>query len=483
MEITELLEKLIQNTALSKTAFAKELGISKSFMLRVIKGEKKLSENMFSKIISSPLVNEKDKKLLSDIYFKNYFGETNLELLLFFIEKLTSFSKNLDTEEELNINTESISNIIQNDQDTYIIKNSNDFYAWLSYYCTELLKQENPFFYSNFSFMQEQLNAMLYNIFSTRCPDITLDFRHVVRHSSTLTKENISSFFEVIKWSNILLNTEYVNDKEPQQNSFFPYVIITNTAVLTFDFSCSHGLILSQTHIIEYYKNHFQKIFCDSFSAGFFLDDILQMLDLDPNPIFKYIYELNGVACIGPLLDEETFRHMIWDNIDNKDFLVQHALNYYAAHFSCLGFNLYHSEQSLTYFSKSGTIPVLQGNKYIKPCPPKLRAQILTRLKKYINSENNYSFQLLDDNKFQIPQNLDINFSEINVKTQFFFSEKSRKYFKHDTYCFLLQLDSSYYTLFQNLKEYIDKNNFLHDKNYINYFIDNLILENTFPKK
>lgn len=481
METGEILDKLIQNTGLSKTAFTKELNISKSFMLRVMKGEKRLSEAMFTKIISSPIVKEADKDLISHKYFCDVFGENNFNLLLFFLDKLSGFSDSLNVKEELCINQNVLESVLTGKSGPYTIEGCNEFYEFVAYFCTRLLEHEKPFFYSNFSFHQEKLNTILYTVFSKRISDI--DFHHAINLTNFLSKYNITTIFEGLKWGSILLNTHYVNQTEPHSGYIFPYCIITNDCVIIFDFDCCQGLIFTQPDMIDYYINSFKKHYGDALPMCNFIEDQLQFLHIDSESPLHQNFSLNGIACLGALLDEYTLNTIARDDLENKDFLINLLLNYYKQYLSLYGLDVYHSKKAITNFASDGMLPNI-SDKYITSCTKELRARILTKLKNIIGTEDDYRFYLINDKKLELPENVEFHFCDDITQFFFFFSQDSKKHWKHHFNCLLLQIDSScYHVLFQNMREYFAKDNFLYDNDYIKYFLNNLILENTLSDK
>lgn len=322
MDIGNFLEKVIQNTGYSKTKFAKELDISKSFMLRVIKGEKKVSETMMLKLLNSPIISNDDKDILAVKYYANLFGSNNFNKITTFIEHFKSFNTNCNISDISYIRSEFLEFALYNAPHPHTISGKEEFFEIVSFFCEKALQNSLPFFYSNYSFEQKHLNEILYNYFSKRIFSKPFDFVHLTHFANGITNYEISAVFEALKWGKCLLNTYYTDFSSLSDNDTNVFFIITNDCTITFNFDCSQGLVITHQPIIQYCKKNFTDAIPKYKPLCTFVKDEFDFINKDIPLFGKHLYSLVSYMCIVSAFNRRCFKR-----IKMRHFNKQRAIN------------------------------------------------------------------------------------------------------------------------------------------------------------
>lgn len=475
METGKILEKIIQNSGYSKTQFAKELDLSKSFMLRVINGEKKISESMVNKILSSKIISETDKQILSNNFFGKYFGQNNFNNMISMLNSLNSLSEKIKSKKSVYVREDMLNKTLYNIDTPYILGSCDEMYEIVSYFVNKLFASESPFFYSNYSFEQNDLDSILYTLFSHNDLRSTIDFIHIISHPDYLTKEEISSIFETIKWGTCKLNTYYSIEISSNNNSLFPYYIITNNCVLIFSFDCKHGLVFTQASTIDYYKNMFLSISDNYTPMCKFLSNQTSSLTPSSTVINNFSYSIGGHLCNGHALDKTILSEIAQDYLENKEYLIKLVLNFYDINNFSDNTTIFVSETAFTDFANTGALKFI-GTEYVKNLPPDLRIRFIKNIQNHLRDFEKLKLKLINLEKLNIPSNLTIDIFDNVINFVYLFDNEETD--KDYMYGFSIILNSAHFSrLFKDFYQYFTKNNFCYKDEYRDYLLDSVILK------
>lgn len=408
METGKRIEKVILEAGCSKTAFAKSLEINKSFLLRVLNGEKKMSEQMLEKILKLTVLSQEQKDLIADSYFRDIFGAKDFEHMRLVLDKINGFSDELARREEIYVRTSMLDEILCNRRISYILGNESELYEFTTYFIKQLLEKDNAVFYSNYSFSQEKLDGVLYSLFAERDLKKKLDFVHLVNIPKSDTDYEIISIFKAMKWASVNLNTYALSADKSDRGDIFPYYILTNDCVLTFSEDCSQGLLSTDRAVIDYYQNNFGKTrqpYAPMNDFYYTETDLMQAAAKYSQ--YNLLYTLDGYLCMGPALDYEILNSAARKELPHREMLIQSTLNHYEYSQYCTAFPVYHSLAPLRQFSKDGQL-VFISQRYVTALSPEMRSRIFRNLIDVIENKE-FPFHIVDDSKLHIPNNITID--------------------------------------------------------------------------
>jgi hypothetical protein len=477
MNIGEIIAQLIAANGYSKTRFAKDMNMSKSFLLRIISGEKKPPETFITDILSSGVLSEESKKPLRDAYFESVFGKDTVEMMQLFLRKLDSLEDACAKKEDIYVRDHILDKALYGNTYTYPIGNADEFYEIVSYFCKKLSAEDAPFCFTNYTFTQEKLDSILYSAFSSPAQKQSVDFKHLVQVEHNLSNYEIILLFESIKWGTSYYNTYCCVAEQNYTDVLFPYYMITNNCVITFNEACTQGLVFADQSAISYYKKNFAELLPKYKPVLQFFKDEMDVLNVNQLSQSMPMYALDGTFCCGVIMDKAGWKEIAQDWLEQVDYLINLLLEHYSLDYFYDDFTLFYTKNSVSCFADTGRIMQI-SDKYLKPCSPALRARLIEHLKEVHINPAKLSFQLLDENKLRVPRNLDINILENMTNFIYAFDNfdvpmEQRKYFG---FCITLE-NARYSRLFQDLREYMLKNNYCYSSTYAMHFLSNEIIK------
>lgn len=478
MEIGRTLDNIISESGYSKTQFAKNLDISKSFLLRVISGEKKMSEAMFETIVSSAMLSSEHKKALRESYYSEVFGKDDFDLMSLFIDSIQGFEKNFKKRESVYIREDAINEFFIDRKAPYVIGSREEFYEMVSYFVNKMLEQESPIFYSNYSFKQKKLDTILYTLFAERNVKKKIEFYHTVDFQQKLTDYEIKALFSTIKWAHTFLNTySRTSSCTYLFSGLFPYFIITGECVIIFSADCKNAIVFTDVSTVKYYQNNFKKLLAEySPLIKFYRDETELLQDSKTITQYKFKYSLDGYMCLGPALDYEILDSVSKD-LPNREFLIQAVLQHYGMFTYLSGYKTFHTLGALKQFSKDGRLKFI-SQYYINNFDKKMRVKLIENLLKLFDDEN-FEFYLLDESKFPFPKYLNFDIFDDVYLFSGLLQDKDGVPDPDLPYEFFLERDiGKYHNIFDNLYTYIINSGFVYDEPFTKRMLKDMILEN-----
>lgn len=476
-EIGAVLEKILFEQKISKTKFAAECGISKSFLLRIIKNEKKMSENILHQILGSGILNSNNSTLLRNTYYSSFYGKDNFENIMYLIELFNTFEVQ---SEPLFIRNSHIEGLLNNGKQIHVINSQTELLEIIAYSSKNELLLDNPLVYTNYSVDTQILDQLLYCIFKDRDYNKEIGFCHLENISNNKKHELLLNV-HAMKFGQIALNT-YIENKSSSSSSselFSKYIILSDKVIL-FNNDISMGILLNNSDTANFYKSNFEKILKDySPLVKFFDNEIDFLFHTKENILFKEtnFNFMDGRPCLEQFLTEDILKNCAHNNLENKEYLINLVLLHYtgvAEKFRGNEPHQYYNKEVFEDFSKSGKLTYITS-KFIHPLSNKDREIVLNNVIEFID---NYPNNLVTfNNLVKIPKGISIEFSktnsfmtgtlenlidEVNVNLPIFFQI-------HGTTTFT---NSVFY-----LSDYITKNSFYNSDMYFKEFLKSLILK------
>lgn len=403
------IKQILINSGVSKTQFAKDIEISKSYVINVINGKKKCSRSMYEKIRSLPYVSDSMKQELESAFYCETFGKKDYELILFTIDLIKNQEKEFNESRQVYIRKDFIKSILNGADIVHTINGVNEFFEITEYFASECLSEDNPFFFSNYSFEQTELDKILFTVFRDRDYAKEINFKHLVVFNNDRPQEIIRSVFSSVKWSRALLTTYKANSENDGADQLLPYYIISNRCVILFDKKCENGVVFTADHAIDYYSKLFsEKNINHTPISNVIYDEAACIGQSDYySNIEDFKVSFGGIACLGPFLDYEIL-YKITPDIPNKDTLIRMLIAHYRM-FLNINSDEYIAESSFWDFVEDGDIRVIT-DRYVSPCDFTDRIKILRNIYNSNLDSEKLNVKLFDESRIKLPTNLGIEF-------------------------------------------------------------------------
>ncbi len=476
IEIGAVLEKILFEQKISKTKFAAECGISKSFLLRIIKNEKKMSKNILHQILNSGILNQNNSELLRTTYYSNEYGKVNFDNVLYLIDLLNNIE---NTGDAIFIRQNHFNELLKPDTKNYVINNKTELMEIIALsYKSELLKDE-PIIYTNYSVTSQSLDQILYEILKKRDFSKPLHYYHTENLSND-TKHEILINIHSIKYGSIALNT-YLNGKNScSSGELFSKHIILSDRVILFNDNVSKGILLKDRDIASFYKLNFEKeLHHYSPMIEFFDNEVDFLFHTKENILFKEtnFNFMDGRPCLEQFLTAEILNNCVKSDLENKEYLINLVILHYkgvAEKFRGNEPHQYYNKEVFEEFSKSGKLTYITS-KFINPLSNEDREKILNNIICFIN---NYPNNLVTFNNIvKIPKNISIEFSKSNSFITGTLEELIENVHSALPIFFQICGTTAFTNAIYNLSNYITENTFYNSDTFLQEYLKSLILK------
>lgn len=465
--ISNTLNFALVEAKMSKTQFAKELNISKSFVVRVLNGEKALSKNMLERILIINSLSEKSKSQILEEYLIENLGRDSYEDITAICELINTFGKEINKLDPIFIRKDILDNILFDKRFTYCANSENEFYEIACYFAEKAIESEGKF-YSNFSFDQKILSSILFTEFYKRDYLKDVDFQHIVNINSDNSKQFFNSLFASLKWSEALFNTMFTFAGGIPSGLLFPYYIITDDAVIIFNEACSKALVFNEKSTVDFYLDCFNRVKADYRPLLAFIDDELDAFNDDQLSKCNLQYTVDGALCLMQFCDSEILYNSIQPYIEQKDYLINAVISYFGDTFKKRP-KQYMTKSALSRFADDGQLRIVT-ERYLAPLSKQSRQKLLTNLKN--NLEN---ILLLNDAKLSPCSEMDVHIYDKKFAVSLYPSNPNAK---HYNVYFEMPYDfsDSVEKTIKSFADYIEMANCAHSEQYTKEIIDEMIL-------
>ncbi len=474
--MVNLIYKAYLESGMSKTQFAKELGIAKSFVIRVLNGEKPLSPAMFNKIIAMEGISIETKTAIKEVYQKNIFGSSQYEAVEHLIDLANGFEDFLNERYEVYMREEILEKILFGNQFNFCFRNEEELYEVISFFTKRCIEKQNSLFYTNFSFGQKQLSSLLFTLFRNRNFDNSLDFCRLVNMERNDAFGVLDTIFEAFKWSEARLNTFVSEQGASARSLIFPYYIITDEVVIIFSEDCKRAVAFNDKPTIDFYQKYFLEI-KESYSPLLkFYSNELECYQEDFMKRDNIQCSINGALCVMQFTD-----HYILSRIANptvnkigkfkKEVLIQAVIQSFQIAFSKRP-RQYLSKKALARFAEDGDLRLIT-KRYISPLPLNLRKRLFENMKE--KAENIF---VLREDKLSLYQQMDIHIYDKKAAISLYPTDSSSPYY--DIYLDIpYEKSGALELLFKNTMKFLEHSEYYYDVDYFNNTMDEMIIKCT----
>lgn len=472
--IVKLVNKAFIESGMSKTQFAKELGIAKSFVLRVLSGEKPLSQNMLDGILAIEFVSSETKNSLKEEFEKLSFGAKNYKDVKYLIKLINGFEDTINKRDNVYVREEILEKVLFGNQFNFCINSEDEFYEVVSFFTKRCLDNVSSRFYSNFSFSQKMLSSLLFTIFYERDFDKEIDFCHIVNTKSDDIRTILETIFESMKWSELCFNTLGASAGNYPAGSMFPYYIITDEAVIVFNEDCSKATVFNDKSTVDFYADYFQKIKTVYHPI---LDFVLTEFDVYSNDVMsKYNLQttVDGALCVMQFTDYEILDEIAPQNIPQREILIQSVLHYFNTTFNKNPVQ-YLSKKSLVKFAEDGDLRLISP-KSVSPVPLHLRKKLFENMK--TNTNNIF---VMNSEKLSPYREMDIHIYDKKLSITLYPTNKKSPYYSV-YFEMLFERNGAVEIVFKNMAKYLNNSDCFFGNEYLNETIEELILKCSFDE-
>lgn len=452
----ELLLKILKENNINHSQFARDLDISRAYVVSMLKGTKPLTEKIYNRLITLNYISGKDKEDISNEYFKVKHSAKTLELIKCFLD----LGKDFTFEPVSNVTAEFAADLTEKavtlDKDG-IIKTA------CSLLNTAL--QENLSFCTNYSFCLEELDNALYAYYKNKYnPDCPL-FDHVITLPEELDRESIISYWKCLKWGSLRAVTSVIVSQ--QQNNIMPYYIVCKNAVLIFSEDMSKGTAFISPEIAQYYIQQHMKISETAHKGITIIHDESELLTGQDFVSPKYIKSLSTYICPMNVLDYDMLYRTTAENPEPiKDALINAYINYYGRTKALNILYVYYTNDALENFMKTGLLYNV-SEKYLHEFSVEDRVRVLK------NIVDNGMFSLMKSGTADFYRGYDASVTDKSLITHF-----ALTYPGHTDYEIYMCVDKSKYhgaeDFTKALFEYVEMDNHICSREQAGFVISQL---------
>lgn len=467
--IVKLTNKAFFESGMSKTQFAKELGIAKSFVIRVLNGEKPLSQNMLDGILAIESVSTETKIALKEEYEKASFGAKNYEDVQYLIKLINGFESSINRRDSVYVREEILEKVLFGNQFNFCINSENEFYEIVSFFVKRCLEKSVSRFYSNFTFLQKKLSSVLFTLFFERDFNANIDFCHIVNIKNDDIHNILDNVFEALKWSELCFNTLGASAQNHLTGAIFPYYIITDETVIVFNEECSKATVFNDKSTVDFYADYFQKIKSDYQPI---LDFVLTEFDVYSNDVMsKYNLQtsIDGALCVMQFTDYEILDGIAPQNIPQREILIQSVLHYFNTTFNKKPIQ-YLSKKSLVKFAEDGDLRLISP-KNVSPVPLHLRKKLFENM-----SANTNNIFAMNNEKLSPYKEMDIHIYDKKLSITLYPTNKKSPYYSI-YFEMPFERNGAIEIVFKNMAKFLNYSDYFFGNEYLNETIEELILK------
>lgn len=474
-KFSNLLKEVINHSNSTIYSIAKNINYDRATLNNQINGKRKMSKDVFLKVIDNLNITENTKQILISEFHKEYLGE---KFIIFEAVK-KSFNSYSEISYLKSIGTDFTAlktiNIMISEGEIqgklYVISSIQNVIS-------KELQAENPCLYINLDTNNQEILSHItksYTRYSSK--DITID---TIINFFTNPNSSLDNFTKFINLLPLLLNglCPYYcfieNSIKSNMSVLFPFYVITSEYLIIISQWYDSAFITKDKKLIEFYKNEFQKRInkCKKFTLeNISIFDMPKVFHscLDENSE-NTLYGLSEQFCALPFLSVDDISYMFSDNIENISDVASTLLSCYS---KVNAISSYCPVESILDFAKTGK----EGHTdtpFAKPLTKEMRINVLRRIQYAIKEDmgyrfisrdrffcSNLTFNIISDSKivFFSSNDKDMTKNKISVITTPSGLLNELKDFFHllDKSCYVLSKDDSIKAL-ENGIEYIKHN-------------------------
>lgn len=391
---TKTLSDLLNEKKITLYSLAKESGIERTLLSKIVSGKRTLTVNSFRKILESLQVSESERNTLKNLYVSEHFGT---ERLYADLEILRRFSQSSQSESDSDFPEISI-NL---DKDTILIHSRRDLVNIVDAVIGETVHAGKRLkrIYLNFDFDDVYDVIRKYSAYLTDS-----DFKMLVYFN----EDNASDFLnEALKYCDNSLPVRY--QTQSTNSDFFPYFIIADEYLILTNSDFSDGVFLKNCLLSDAYAKKYVKAFENAKAFTHHYDDIFTYKESYEKEITWFLKEKSHYAFANDFPSADFMSFDMWEqvareNIPQIEYLKSSVYRFYKNYMEsikCYGYIIPRS--ALANFSRGGVILQVPTN-LTYPLSLENKLKILKNAREFFQREGNMLFVFRDEGNFSFEE-------------------------------------------------------------------------------
>lgn len=384
------LKNAIELSGTTIYSLAKEINYDRGTLNKQLNGQRKLTKDVFFKIINFINITESRKLELIDLFhqdlFEEYFYTFNL-----IKESFSTYSKTVTNGNNLNASQLSACDI--NLESYNFIQSESAIISIIKSVTLGELERENSKICFNFNVINQDLITFFLNIYINY--NDKLDIKNILQFSCS-KDNNANNLNKFIKILPLLLHGYcpyyYYSDGniESEISMIFPYYFISSNEVILISTDFDRALVCTDENIVRMYQNQFSSCIAKCKQFKYQSSSLLEMPYLfsdciDSNPKIT-IGSLNERFCALPFMSDKHLTQMLSTTVNNYKIFIKDLMNCYK---TVNVFVALVPVESIREFIETGT-DCHTTNDLAKPLAMKQRIEILETIKMCISNGQKY---------------------------------------------------------------------------------------------
>lgn len=386
------LKKAIELSGTTIYSLAKEINYDRGTLNKQLNGQRKLTKDVFFKIINFINITTPRKLELIDLFhqelFESYYYTFNL-----IKDSFSTYSKTIINGYNSNASELSVCNI---NLDNYqFIQSESAIISIIKSIILSELERKNPKIYFNFNVTNQDLIAFFLNIYIKNSSK--LDIKNILQFSCSENNSanNLNKFIKILP---LLLHGYcpyyYYSDGniKSETSMIFPYYFISSNEVILISIDFDKALVFTDKSIVQIYQKQFFAGIAKCKQFKYHSSSLLEMPYLfsdciDSNPKVT-IGSLNEKFCALPFMSDKHLTQMLSNTINNHEIFIKDLMNCYK---TVNDFIALVPVESIKEFIETGT-DCHTTNDLAEPLSMKQRIEILETTKMCISNGQKYLF-------------------------------------------------------------------------------------------
>lgn len=452
------LEKCIREKNISISRLTKVTGINRGGLYSVFKGERSLKEDKLFALFENVGFSLKEEQTLTELYFSDVFGQSDFNKIKQMIHLINNLELPSKEHKEF-INTFS---------KKFSLTGKEEILSALKYILKEI---GNSKVITNYSYEDERIDHLFYSFVKNGNKEQLIHILSFSEKSSGL--HNINTVFSSLKY--MYLNCFPVYKYENKSEQIYPYFAVTDKYALLFN--DNDGIFIDEPIVINRVLGKVETMVSQCTGLGMATDDVMFIKDMYAKGLSKTEDNFNelitycGYPCVAPFADYDLMYSITRDELPEKELLVHIAYDHYQSLYKNADFTFFYSLNGLKRFAETGNVCEIPET-YVTNLSIKYRLQVLNQIIEAVKDEKIY---LVNDEKFNIPENIEIEdyFSKVIISA---FDCNKDNFFSCNKFLSTLN-DSDIIHTFKILKEYLIRARMVYPKQYAEIYIKNIIVK------
>lgn len=384
---SEYLRELITKNGITISALARQTGIERTTLSKVLAGQRVLSYSALDSIIAQLRLTPMEEKSIRDFY-EMQFEQEGLQESRAVIDKMFSDLKNLDFAVSAFEERKLLMDIDQYVRNRSIFSGDMNVRSLLRMVLSEELLQEEAriemMIPPNYNFLNEELlqRYLAEGINADVTQIITFD---IVENAKEVNLHNLRHFCQILPYC--LLSYQryhpyyyYDGNVQQQYADPFPYFLVTHNCVICLAENGQEAMLLRSEDQVLYYHRHFQTLLTQCHSLiQYTVNPVDVLSSYSKCTDAEGFYMIMDQPCFGRFYTEEFIEAHIHQELPGREYLVAAAQKRFEVLRNGKDFYTLFTKGGLQRFKADGTLDDFPAA-LVKPFTPEVRRHLMLEM-------------------------------------------------------------------------------------------------------